>query len=156
MTQPPPDPNQPGDGTMPPPPPPPYQQPGSQQPGYQQPGYPAPSPGAPVSQSDERLWATLAHAGGIILGFIAPLVVWLIYRERSAYLDDQGKEALNFQITVLIGWVAVSILAGVTFGIGGLLWFVVAIGNLVLCIMAAIAANKGERYRYPFALRLIK
>ena len=69
-----------------------------------------------MSESDERLWAMLAHLGGIVLGFVAPLVVWLVYRERSAFLDDQGKEALNFQIAVTIGYVVGGILLAIFIG----------------------------------------
>jgi uncharacterized protein len=109
---------------------------------------------APLSQSDERMWAMLGHLGGIVLGFIAPLITWLVFRERSAFVEDQGKEALNFQITVLIGYVVAAVLSGILIGL--VLFPIVWIASLVLCIMAGMAANKGERYRYPFALRLIK
>src|SRR5450756_990054 len=62
-------------------------------------------PAAPMSDSDQRLWATLAHIGPIILSFIAPLVIWLVYRERGRYVEDQSKEALNFQITLAITYI---------------------------------------------------
>ena len=51
---------------------------------------------------DEKLWAIGAHLGPLLLGFIAPLVVWLVFRERSAFLDRTGKEALNMQLSYLI------------------------------------------------------
>ena len=108
---------------------------------------------APMSDSDERLWAMLGHLGGIVLGFIAPLVVWLVYRERSGFVDDQGKEALNFQIAVLIGYVVGSILSVI--GIGVIILLAVWIGSLVFAILAGVAANRGERYRYPVTLRLV-
>jgi uncharacterized protein len=142
-----------GQPATPPPPPPPapgYQQ---AQPGQQ--GYGAPvGAGQPLSDSDERMWAMLGHVGGIVLGFIAPLVTWLVFRERSAFVDDQGKEALNFQITILIGYVVGTILSAIL--IGFLLLFIVWIVSIVFAIMAGIAANRGERYRYPVTLRLIK
>ncbi len=96
----------------------------------------------------------LGHLGGILLGFLAPLITWLIYRERSAFVEDQGKEALNFQITLLIGYVIASVLVFVVIGVAllPLLW----IASVILSIMGGVAANRGERYRYPFALRLIK
>ena len=115
----------------PPPPPPPPAAPVPQQP--------------PLSGSDERLYATLGHAGIIIIGFIAPLIVWLIGKERSEFVDDQGKEALNFSILVTIGYVASSILTFVF--IGFLVFPLVWIFSVIFCILAAIAANKGERYR---------
>jgi|SRR5665647_484975 len=137
------------DGTAPVPPPPTPQYGAAPQ-------YVAATPTAPMSDSDQRLWATLAHIGPIILSFIAPLVIWLVYRERGQYVEDQAKEALNFQITLAIASVVVIILAAVTLGIGALLFFPLGIGALVLMIMAAIAANKGAAYRYPVSLRLIK
>ena len=131
------------------------------QPGYQQAapayGYQQPYAGqaAPLSPSDERLWATLAHIGGIVFGFIAPLVIWLVFRGRSRFVDDQGKEALNFQILLVIAAIGFSIITAVTLGIGGLLFlsFIVA---LVFMIQGAIAANRGDLYRYPLNWRIIK
>lgn len=108
----------------------------------------------PMTQADERLWAMLGHLGGIVLGFLSPLIVWLIYRERSAFINDQGREGLNFQITLAIGWLAAFVLSIV--GVGLLLYPVLWIGGLVFAIMAGLAANKGEYYRYPVSLRLVK
>lgn len=100
------------------------------------------------------MWAMLGHLGGILLGFLAPLITWLVFRERSAFVEDQGKEALNFQITVTIGYVIASVLvfAVIGFALLPLLW----LASIVLSVIAAVAANRGERYRYPVALRLIK
>jgi uncharacterized protein len=109
-----------------------------------------------MSDSDQRMWAMLAHLGGILFGFVAPLIVWLVYRERSRFVEEQAKEALNFQITMVIGWVVLFVLTLVTFGLAALLYFVLGVVVLVFCIIAGLAANKGEAYRYPFALRLVK
>lgn len=148
----------PGQGQTPPPgygqvppgygqtPPPGY---GPTPPPYGQPGY-----AAPLSPSDERLWATLAHAGGIVLGFIAPLVVWLVFRERSRYVDDQAKEALNFQILVAIAYVVGGITSAIVIGI--FIALAAWILTIVFGIQGAIAANKGDLYRYPLNWRLIK
>lgn len=103
--------------------------------------------------SEEKNIATVTHLGGTVFSFVPGLVVWLIKKEESAYITDQAKEALNFQITVLIGYLIASVLAWVL--IGFLLYPIIWVVNLVLCIMAAVAASKGETYRYPFALRLI-
>lgn len=136
-----------------------YGQPPQQQ-GYgqqTQQGY-GPGPGAPqgpVSPSDERTWSMLAHLGTIVIGVIAPLVTYLIYKDRSQFVKTQSTEALNFQITMLIAWVITVVLTLVTFGLASPLFFVVWIANLVFVIMAGLAANKGENYRYPFALRMI-
>ncbi len=125
------------------------------------PGYAAAPPPAyagaqpPLSDADQRMWAMLSHIGPIILGFIAPLVIWLVFKERGRFVEEQAKESLNFQITLLIAGAVVWIITIVTFGIGGLL-FLAFIAALVFMIMAAIAANKGQAYRYPVNIRLVK
>lgn len=113
------------------------------------------APAAPLSDSDQRMWATLAHIGPIVVWFVAPLVIWLIFKDRGRFVEEQAKEALNFQIMLVIASVAITIISAITLGIGSFLYlaFIVA---LVFMIMAAIAANKGEAYRYPVNLRLIK
>jgi uncharacterized protein len=116
---------------------------------------PAPSGAQPLSEHDAHTMAMLAHLLGIVTGFIGALVIWLIMRERSEFVDDQGKEALNFQITVLFAWIAAVILAVVTC-VGFVLLPLVWVGNLVLCLLTGLKANKGERARYPVAIRLIK
>jgi uncharacterized Tic20 family protein len=131
-----------------------YQQPGYQQPGYQQPAYPPAYGPAPLSPSDERLWATLAHVGPILTSFLAPLLIWLILRDRSRFVDDQGKEALNFQIFLAIVYV-VGVLT--TFILIGFLILPAAwILSIVFGIQGAIVAGRGELYRYPLTWRVIK
>ena len=105
-----------------------------------------------ISQ-DEKTMALLAHLGGIFFGFIPSLVIWLIKKDESAFVAEQAKEALNFQITVMIGFVISFILIFIVIGIF-LIWGLL-IANLVLCIVAGVKANSGESYRYPLALRLI-
>jgi len=106
------------------------------------------------------MWATLCHLSalsGFIVPFgslIGPLIIWQLKKNEFPIVDDQGKEALNFQITTLIAAIVSGILIFVAIGI--VLLIVVAIASLVLTIIAAIKANNGETYRYPFALRLIK
>ncbi len=96
----------------------------------------------------------LCHLLAIVTGFLGPLVIWLIKKDQSKFVDDQGKEALNFQITVLIAM----LIAGATtlICIGVVLVPAVGIADLVFCIIAAVEANKGVAYRYPLTLRLIK
>ncbi len=107
---------------------------------------------------DSRQWGMIAHLSalvGFVIPFgnlIGPLVVWQIKKEMP-FVVDQGKEALNFQITVAIAVFVCLLLSLVV--IGMLLLPVVGIGALVLTVMAAIKANDGEAYRYPFTLRLI-
>jgi uncharacterized Tic20 family protein len=108
-----------------------------------------------VSQDDKTM-AMIGHLSGIIAGFIGPLVIWLINKDKTdkEWLNGQAKEALNFQITIAIGWVAAIALSMIL--IGFLLYPVLLIGNIILCIMAGMKANEGVDYKYPFAIRLIK
>lgn len=122
--------------------------------------------------SEERQWAMFAHlsalVGGILtsgwagsLGcFIGPLIIWLVKKDTMSFVDDQGKEALNFNITVGLIFLALLVLSVVTLGIGLIIaipgWIIVGIAWLVFTIIAAIKANEGVTYRYPLTLRLIK
>ena len=137
------------------------QQPGYGQPGYGQqqpygqPGYGQQQPYAPsiLSDADQRLWATLAHISGIF-SFLGPLIIWLVLKDRGAFVDDQSKEALNFQITLAILGVAITIITVVTLGIGAFL-YLYYVAAVIFMILGAVAANRGERYRYPLTIRLV-
>lgn len=96
----------------------------------------------------------LAHIGTLVLGFIAPLVVLLVQGERSAKVREHSVESLNFQITAFIGYVVSWVLTFIF--IGFITWFLVWVAAVVFAIIATIAASKGEAYKYPFALRLVK
>ena len=110
-----------------------------------------------VAQED-RTMGLIAHLSGIITGFIGPLVIWLINKDKAekGWITGQAKEALNFQITVILAMIAAIILTFVSLGLLFFLPMLVGIGALVLCILAGIKANEGVDYRYPFAIRLIK
>ena len=103
--------------------------------------------------SDDKYIATVTHLGGTVFSFIPALIVWILKKDDSAYIADQAKEALNFQITVLIAQFIAGILAIILIGFlfMGIIWIL----NVVFCIIAAIASSKGETYRYPLCLRLI-
>lgn len=103
--------------------------------------------------ADEKNIVVLTHIAGTIFSFIPALIVWLLKKDDSAYIADQAREALNFQITVLIAQVISSILIVILIGfvLMGIIW----LANIIFCIIAAVAASKGEYYRYPFTLRLI-
>jgi len=111
-------------------------------------------PVAKTPSTDDRNLAMLAHLLGIVTGFVGALIIWLIKKDQSAFVDEQGKEALNFQITMLIAFVGAWILMFVL--IGALLMPLLLLANLVFCILAAVAVSKGESYRYPVAIRLLK
>lgn len=112
------------------------------------------TPGTP--SKDEKTWALFAHLGGILFGFVAPLVVWLIQKEQMPFVDDQGKEALNFQIALVIAAVAATILTVITCGVGSVLFIAIWAADLIFSIMAAVKVNEGVAYRYPVTIRLIK
>ncbi len=86
--------------------------------------------------------------------FLGPLIIWLIKKDEDPFVDDQGKEALNFQITVMIAMAISGALICII--IGPFLMMAVAVCNIVFCIIGALKANEGVAYRYPFTLRLIK
>lgn len=144
----------------------PPQQPGWQQPptagGYAPPGadgYPVAAPvygSAPsrLSPADEKLWAMLSHLGTFVLGFIAPLITMLVQGEKSPFVRRQAVESLNFQISLYIAYAIAFVLCFVL--IGFVLLPIIAIGHIVLVIMATVAANRGEDYRYPLNIRLVK
>jgi uncharacterized protein len=120
-----------------------------------QPPYGAQQPyGAPVAPSDARTWAMLAHLGGIVLGFIAPLIVWVMYKDRDEFVRRHAVHALNFHILLTISLLVSSVLIIVVIGL--LLFPVVWIAGIVFSILAGIAANKGQEYKYPINLSLVK
>ena len=100
--------------------------------------------------------AVVAHlCGGLLstIGLIAIVVIWITQKDESVFVDDQAKEALNFQITVFLGLAISGLLTCV--GIGPFLMLIVYVANLVLAIVAAVKVGSGERYRYPLCLRLL-
>lgn len=105
-----------------------------------------------ATANDKNL-AVLTHLGGIFFGFIPALIVWLLKKDDSPFVGEQAREALNFQITVLIGYMAAWVLAFLL--VGFVLLPIIYVGNLILCIIAAVQVSKGEEYQYPFTLRLI-
>lgn len=117
--------------------------------------------GGSAPSADECTWAMIAHlsafAGMVVplVGHIGgPLVVWLAQRDRSAFVERQAKEALNFNLTVALAGLLFTAL--VLLGIGVTLLAALALVWFILTIVAAIKANEGLDYRYPVALRLIR
>ncbi|MCJ0826027.1 DUF4870 domain-containing protein [Luteimonas sp. 50] len=132
---------------------------------------PAPTGAESGISAEERQWAMFAHlsalAGGLLTSavggwgfFIGPLVIWLMKKDTMPFVDDQAKEALNFNIMVTAIFVILLILTILSLGIGALLtvpvMLIVGIGALVFVIIAAMKANQGIAYRYPVNVRLIK
>lgn len=113
------------------------------------PTYPMP----PQNPLDERLWSTLVHIGGIFFPILAPLIGYLVLKDRGPFVNAHTKTALNFHITLVIAWLVGLILSVV--GIGVLVLLAAWILNIVFSIMAAVAANNGQFYRYPLSISFI-
>jgi|SRR5690606_5277787 uncharacterized Tic20 family protein len=102
-----------------------------------------PSPAAAIpSTPDDRTQAMLAHLSMILLGIIGPLIFWVIGKDKSEFQKDQATEALNFAI---LGTIASVVTCGIAF-----------IGVIIFAIIAGLAANRGEVYRYPVNWRIVK
>ncbi|MBV8665116.1 MAG: DUF4870 domain-containing protein [Burkholderiaceae bacterium] len=106
-----------------------------------------------TTSPDERNFAMLAHLLGIFTGPLGALIIWLIKRGESTYAEQEAREALNFQITLLIGYCIAGLMVIVLIGLA--LLPLLHVINIIFCIIAAIASSKGQGYRYPFALRLV-
>ncbi|KZY36567.1 orotate phosphoribosyltransferase [Alcanivorax sp. HI0083] len=113
-----------------------------------------------LAKQEERSLGLACHLlafVGMVFPFgniLGPLVIWLVKKDDSAFVDDQGKEALNFNITISIAGFVAFLLTFVV--IGAVLLPIIGIFWLVMTIVAAVKANGGEHYRYPLTIRLIK
>jgi uncharacterized Tic20 family protein len=103
--------------------------------------------------SDDRTLALVAHLGGIFVSFIVPLVVYLMKKDESPFVRRHAAEALNLQLTLLIAFVVSVPLMLVIIGI--FTFLAAMIYGVVTAILAAVAANKGEYYHYPIAIRFV-
>ena len=103
--------------------------------------------------ADDKNIAVVTHLAGTLFSLFPGLIVWLLKKNENIYIADQAKEALNFQITILLAYFVSTVLAFLL--IGFLLMGIVWIANIIFCIIAAVAISKGEIYRYPLTLRLI-
>jgi len=127
----------------------------------------APQPAAPLTPAEDKQWASFAHFGGV-LGILPSLIIFLIFKDRGALTKQESKEALNWQITFTIGFIALSIIVSIftailiftdAFAVVSILGFLPTllwVLNAVLSIIGGIKVNGGGAYRYPFAIRLIK
>jgi uncharacterized protein len=118
---------------------------------------PAPAYGGvpqPMSPQDEKLWATLTHIGGILFSWVAPLVAYLVLRDRGPFIRQHTATALNFHITVVIAYVVGAVLSLIF--VGYLLILAAWALTIVFGIMGAIAANNGQYYKYPVAIQFVQ
>lgn len=117
-----------------------------------------------VKKNDEkqaRIWGTLCHLTALIVmtgipfgHILGPLVVWLLKKNRYPFVNDQGKESLNFQLSMTLYAFVAALLIFVN--IGAIMLFGLVVGNLILVIIASVKAFNGETFRYPFKIRFIK
>lgn len=119
------------------------------------------SPGSKEANKDARMWAMICHLAGlagIILpasgNIVAPLIIWQIKKDNNPFIDEQGKEAVNFQISMSMYLIASIILSFIC--IGAFLILATIIVFFVFTLIAAVKANNGYHYRYPLTLRFIK
>ena len=134
---------------------------------FEQPQTVQDSPGSKEVNKDARMWGMICHLAGlaglipvvpVVGSIIGPLVVWQLKKDEFGFVDEQGKEAVNFQISILlyllvsaILWVPLSFVC-----IGAVIPFAISIVDLVFMLIAAVKANDGEHYRYPLTIRFIK
>jgi uncharacterized Tic20 family protein len=109
-----------------------------------------------LSKVEEQNFTSLGNILGILIGFLSPLIFWLIYRDRSKFLDANLKSALNFQLTMIIAYIAAGILSAVTFGVLSILYLAIAVLLIVFCIMAFVKTRNGDNYTYPLSIPFIK
>jgi uncharacterized Tic20 family protein len=112
---------------------------------------------------DARMWAMFCHLSGLALflpilpiigNIIAPLIIWQIKKDDYPFVDEQGKEAFNFQLSILIYLIVSGLLCFAC--IGFVLLPAIVIGDIIFLLVAAINANEGNHYRYPLTIRFIK
>jgi len=117
----------------------------------------APANALPLTASEDRQWATMAHFGGI-LGFVPSLIIYLVFKDRGPFTAQESKEALNFTLPptllALLAWLLsfIPVVGGFFAIINALLWIAVAVASVI----AGIECNRGRPYRYRLNLRRIR
>jgi uncharacterized Tic20 family protein len=122
-----------------------------------QPAPAAPQPAPPLTEAEDKQWASFAHFGNIIL-LIPALIIYLVFKDRGPKVAVEGKEALNWTINVTGAWIILAILSVIPF-IGllfSLLLLALAIVNIIFAILGGVKVNGGGSYRYPVNIRWIK
>ena len=112
------------------------------------------SPPPPLNESDQRLWSTLIHVGGIFFGILPSLIGYLVAKDRGDFIRQHSRAALNFHITLLIVYAAGAVLTVILVGI--FLLFAAEVLAIVFGILAAVAANNGQPYKFPISIEFIK
>ena len=123
---------------------------------------PAAAQPRPLQPSDERMWAMFTHLSALVgivvgagfIGWLGPLIIFLVFKDRSAFVAEHGKTTLNFQITMFIANVIAFVLWFVL--VGFLITAAIYVVVIVFSIIATVAASRGERYEYPLTIRFIR
>lgn len=118
--------------------------------------YPGDAASAPLTASEDRQWATLAHFGGI-LGFVPSLLIYLVFKDRGPFTAQESKEALNFTLPPTLAAIVLNLLGFIPF-VGSafsILATLIWIALTVFSVIAGIQVNRGQPYRYPYSLWLI-
>jgi hypothetical protein len=117
----------------------------------------APQPAAPLTEAEDKQWASFAHFGNIIL-LIPALIIYLVFKDRGPKVAVEGKEALNWTINVTGAWIILAILSVIPFLglIFSIVLFALAIVNIIFAILGGVKVNGGGSYRYPVNIRWIK
>lgn len=120
----------------------------------------SPVPAVQIDEKEARTWAMVCHLAGLagftaipFAGIIAPLIVWHIKRDQHAFIDANGKEAVNFQLSILIYTIVSCLLIFVL--IGFVLLPLLFLFDLIVVIIAGLKASNGESYRYPLTIRFL-
>ena len=113
---------------------------------------------ATATQNDDKTMALLIHILGIFTGFIGPLIIWLVKKDSSAFVNETGKRALNWQFSSMIYAVAcfVMVFTIILIPVAFLGLAAVGICNLIFCILGALKANQGQVYTYPLSIKFFK
>ena len=104
-----------------------------------------------ADNSDDRIWALLAHLSYFVFAIFGPLIIWLVKRDSSSFVEEQAKEALNFQLSIVL----IGMLCGITIILLPVT-ILLGIAGIVFSVMAGVKAYEGEDYRYPYTIRMIK
>lgn len=104
-----------------------------------------------MATSDQRTYALIMHLGSLFIGFLVPLVMWLVKKDESPFIDDHGKQLMNWHISLVIYFIISMVLILVIIGI--FLFLLLIVLHVVFSILGAIAANNGDTYKYPLAIR---
>lgn len=115
-------------------------------------------PQQPPTPGEEQGVSIAVHIGGLLTSIIVPLILWLIYRDRSPYLSEHSKAALNWQILLLPGYLVAWILMAIPIigFLGGLLNFAVFVISAIFCVLSALAASNRQPARYPVNVNIIR